>query len=64
MFFFANRDVAEGEELCFSYIDHKFLCENLVKRSALLGDMKVGFGLEGTDNDDSNERPAKRQRVP
>ena len=64
MFFFANRDVAEGEELCFSYIDHKFLCEILVKRSALLGDMKVGFGLEGTDNDDINERPAKRQRVP
>lgn len=57
MFFVANRNVAKGSELCFSYIEHELLCENSSKRSALLD---MDFELQ--DGDDS-ERPNKRQKV-
>ncbi|KAL7534340.1 hypothetical protein ACHAXR_005800 [Thalassiosira sp. AJA248-18] len=59
MFFVTNRDVAKGEELCFSYIEHEFLCENSKKRSALLD---MDFELED-DDDAADGRPNKKQKV-
>eukprot|EP00571_Detonula_confervacea_P010954 CAMPEP_0172304888 /NCGR_PEP_ID=MMETSP1058-20130122/6257_1 /TAXON_ID=83371 /ORGANISM="Detonula confervacea, Strain CCMP 353" /LENGTH=564 /DNA_ID=CAMNT_0013016295 /DNA_START=81 /DNA_END=1775 /DNA_ORIENTATION=+ len=62
LFFVTNRDIVKGEELCFSYIEHEFLCENSAKRSALLD---MDFELD--DDDDGgrsgNERPNKKQKV-
>ncbi|EED90288.1 hypothetical protein THAPSDRAFT_24038 [Thalassiosira pseudonana CCMP1335] len=57
MFFVTNRSVKKGDELCFSYIEHEFLCESAEKRTLLL-DMNF------TDSDDGGkERPNKRQKT-
>ena len=62
MFFVTNRDVEEGEELCFSYIEHELLCESAVKRSALLD---MDFELDGDDGSSNGkeEPPNKKQKV-
>ena len=36
MFFVTNRPVSRGDELCFSYIEHEYLCESSERRTALL----------------------------
>ena len=61
MFFVANRDVAKGEELCFSYIEHELLCENATKRTALLD-----MDFEEQDGDDINDNYGikhKKQKI-
>jgi len=59
MFFVTNRDVKEGDELCFSYIEHEFLGESADKRTALLD---MDFELQDDDGDDEEERPSKKQK--
>lgn len=55
IFFVANQHVPKGQELCFSYIEHEFLCENAERRTAL---------LEMDFKDSGNEQPkSKRQRT-
>ena len=36
MFFVTNQDVAQGHELCISYIEHDVLCEGAKRRNAML----------------------------
>lgn len=63
MFFITNRPVAKGQELCFSYIEHEFLCESSERRTAMLD-------MDFTDHNDLNrdetnvaQHKSKRQRI-
>jgi len=68
LFFVTNRDVAKGDELCFSYIEHELLCENAAKRSALLDmDFELNDDANGNDsnkhNNKNGDRPKKKQKA-
>ena len=36
MWFVANQDIGQGEEICISYLEHDVLCENPARRTAML----------------------------
>mmetsp|Transcript_11695 Transcript_11695/g.23772 ORF Transcript_11695/g.23772 Transcript_11695/m.23772 type:complete len:95 (-) Transcript_11695:533-817(-) len=52
MFFVANRGIAKGDELCFSYIEHELLCESAERRTDLLD---MDFQEYEDDDEDRND---------
>lgn len=36
MWFVANQDIAQGDEICISYLEHDVLCESPARRTAML----------------------------
>ncbi|KAL7522682.1 hypothetical protein ACHAWX_007365 [Stephanocyclus meneghinianus] len=65
IFFVTNRPVSKGDELCFSYIEHEYLCESPERRTALLDMDFIDCGLEKCDDtkEDALQPTAKRRRT-
>ena len=57
LFLVTNRPVAQGAELCLSYIEHDGLCEPAWRRNALLHLSRMDFAdaLEEDDDDDDDD---------
>ena len=52
MWFVTNQDIAQGEEICISYLEHDVLCESPSRRTLMLDmDFADGEG-EGDDEED------------
>lgn len=59
IFFVTNRPVSKGQELCFSYIEHEFLCESVERRTAML-DMDF---KDDDSEEDEEQHKSKRQKT-
>jgi len=53
MWFVANQDIAKGEEICISYLEHDVLCESPARRTAML-DMDFSEEQESTVEEDED----------
>ncbi|KAL3789731.1 hypothetical protein HJC23_006724 [Cyclotella cryptica] len=62
IFFITNRPVSKGDELCFSYIEHEYLCESSERRTALLDMDFVDGGLNRSEDKTEKARQPQRKR--
>lgn len=60
MWFVANQDIPQGDEICISYLEHDVLCETAARRTAML-DMdfseEVDVGSTNNFDDDDDDGP-------
>lgn len=57
-----NHPVSKGNVLCFSYIEHEYLCESLEGRTALLAMDFIDLGLENCDDtEEDTVQPVAKQ---
>ena len=54
MWFVANQDIAQGDEICISYLEHDVLCETAARRTAML-DMDFSEEVDVDANVDEDE---------
>jgi len=56
MWFVANQDIAKGDEICISYLEHDVLCEPASRRTAMLDmDFSEEVDLNTNDHDDDHD---------
>jgi hypothetical protein len=51
MWFVANQDIASGQEICISYLEHDVLCESPARRTIMI-DMDFTEGQESEEEED------------
>ena len=62
MWFVANQDIASGDEICISYLEHDVLCESPARRTLML-DMDFTEGEQIEEEDDGPQFPVVDNEV-
>jgi hypothetical protein len=62
MWFVANQDIASGQEICISYLEHDVLCESPARRTIMI-DMDFTEGEESEEEEDGSLFPVVDSEV-